>query len=94
QTERATTPSEGASSGGGLGGGGGARGRPVAVVAVSRGEAHVVPVLDATKLMLAGLTTAGFVAFWLTQVLARSGAPRPQAFSPTRFARAMRSARR
>lgn len=93
QAEHAARPSEGASGGGGIGGGGGAQGRPVAVIAVSQGRARVVPVVDATKLMLAGLTAAGFVTFWLTQVLARSGAPRPPAFSAARFARAMRSTR-
>ncbi|MGZ6389641.1 MAG: spore germination protein GerW family protein [Ktedonobacterales bacterium] len=93
QTERATQPSGGVSSGGGIGGGGGAQGRPVAVVAVSHGEARVVPVLDMTKFMLAALSTAGFLAFWLTQTLMRSRGPRPQPFSPARFARAMRSAR-
>jgi uncharacterized spore protein YtfJ len=94
QTERATTPSEGVSSGGGIGGGGGAQGRPVAVVAVSNGKARVLPVVDVTKFLLAALTAAGFVTFWLTQVLARSGAPRPPAFSAARFARAMRTTRR
>lgn len=95
--ERATAPAEGASvatGGGGIGGGGGAQGRPVAVVTISEGRARVLPVVDVTKFMLAALTSAGFVAFWVTQALARSRAPREQAFSANSFARAMRRARR
>lgn len=95
QTEHATTPSEGATaSGGGIGGGGGAQGRPVAVVSISQGGARVLPVVDVTKFLLAAMTTAGFLAFWLTQGVARSRALRRQALSPARFARALRSARR
>ena len=93
QTERATRPADGATSGGsGMGGGGGAQGRPVAVVVISGGDVRVLPVLDMTKFMLAALTTAGFVAFWLSQTLARSRGPRRQGPSATRFARAVRSA--
>jgi uncharacterized spore protein YtfJ len=95
--ERATEPTEGANvatGGGGIGGGGGAQGRPVAIVAISEGKARVLPVVDVTKFMLAALTSAGFVAFWVTQALARSRAPREQAFSANSFARAMRRARR
>lgn len=83
-----------ATGGGGIGGGGGAQGRPVAVVAISEGRARVLPVVDVTKFMLAALTSAGFVAFWVTQALARSRAPRAQTFSANGFARAMRRARR
>ena len=93
QTERATRPSE-VAGGSGIGGGGGAQGRPVAVVAISHGSARVLPVVDVTKFMLAAMTTVAFVAFWLAQGLARSRALRRQAFTPARFARAMRSAGR
>lgn len=95
--ERATAPAEGASvatGGGGIGGGGGAQGRPVAVVAISEGRARVLPVVDVTKFMLAALTSAGFMAFWLAQALTRSRAPREQALSANSFTRAMRRARR
>jgi uncharacterized spore protein YtfJ len=95
ETERATRPADGATNGGGgFGGGGGARGRPVAVVVVSGGDIRVLPVLDRTKVMLAVLTTAGFVTFWLSQTLARSRASRRQGPSATKFARAMRSTSR
>jgi uncharacterized spore protein YtfJ len=93
QTERATRPADGATGGGsGMGGGGGAQGRPVAVVVVTSGDVRVLPVLDMTKFMLAILTTAGFVTFWLSQTLARSRGPRRQGPSATRFARAVRNA--
>jgi uncharacterized spore protein YtfJ len=92
QTERATRPTDGATGGGGgMGGGGGAQGRPVAMVVVSDGDIRVLPILDMTKFMLAALTTAGFVSFWLLQTLGRSSASRRRGGpSVTRFARAMR----
>jgi uncharacterized spore protein YtfJ len=92
QAEHATRPTDGATGGGtGIGGGGGAQGRPVAVIVVSAGDIRVLPVLDMTKFMLAALTTAGLVTFWLTQTLARSRVSRRQGPSATKFARAMRS---
>jgi uncharacterized spore protein YtfJ len=48
-----TTQSGGA---GGLGGGGGAMGRPVAVIAIGPDGVTVKPVVDVTKVALAGLT--------------------------------------
>jgi uncharacterized spore protein YtfJ len=94
QAERTDTPAGGPSGGGGIGGGGGAQGRPVAAIVIAHGQARVLPIVDATKFMIAGLTTAGFIAFWLTQSLARTKAPRGEAFSAARFARAMRGNRR
>jgi uncharacterized spore protein YtfJ len=92
QTEHATRPADGATGGGrGMGGGGGAQGRPVAVVVVSGGDVRVLPVLDMTKFMLAVLTTAGFVTFWLSQSLGRSRASRRRGPSATKLARALRS---
>lgn len=93
EAERATTPASGPSGGGGIGGGGGAQGRPVAVVVVSEGRARVLPVVDATKFLIAGLTTLGFVAFWLSQTFARAQTPRRNTFSASRFSRAMRNVR-
>ncbi len=92
QTEHVTRPTDGVTAGGsGIGGGGGAQGRPVAVVVVSEGNVRILPVMDMTKFMLAALTTAGFVTFWLTQTLARSRASRRQGPSAATFARAIRS---
>jgi uncharacterized spore protein YtfJ len=42
--------------GGGLGGGGGSMGRPVAIIAVGRDGVTIKPVVDVTKVALAGLT--------------------------------------
>lgn len=52
----------------GTGAGGGARGRPVAVIVISQGRVHVEPIVDATKVALAALTTGGFMAFWLARM--------------------------
>lgn len=93
EAEHATTPASGPSSGGGIGGGGGAQGRPVAVVVVAQGHARVLPVVDATKFLIAGLTTLGFVTFWLSQTFARAQTPRRNSFSTSSFTRAMRAAR-
>ena len=82
-----------ASGGSGIGGGGGAQGRPVAVIVVLQGRARVMPVVDVTKLMIAALTTLGFVAFWLSQTMARTQTRGRQAFSAARFARSMRAGR-
>jgi uncharacterized spore protein YtfJ len=53
----------------GIGAGGGTAGRPVAVIVLSRnGQVQVQPIVDATKVALAALTTAGFMLFWLAQL--------------------------
>lgn len=54
----------------GVGAGGGARGRPVATIIISQGRVRVEPIVDATRVALAGLTTAGFMAFWVTRLIA------------------------
>lgn len=63
-SERDTT---GISSGEGAGGG--ARGRPVAVIVLAHGTVRVEPVVDATRIALAALTTAGFMAFWVARLI-------------------------
>ena len=77
----------------GFGGGGGAQGRPVAVIAISNGKARVLPIMDATKFMIAALTTIGFATLGIAQGLARTRRARQQVVSPRRFARAMRANR-
>jgi uncharacterized spore protein YtfJ len=88
----ATSGQPAASGGAGGGGGGAARGRPVAVVVTSEGKTRVLPVVDVTKLMVAGMTTLGFVAFMIGQmVVARSRGRRPGgAMTAMRLARALR----
>lgn len=83
----------GTSSGEGAGAGGGARGRPVAVIVISRGAVHVEPVVDATRIALAALTTAGFMAFWVARLLGTTRAPLPQPPAPVRGRRALWRAR-
>ncbi|MGH2496893.1 MAG: GerW family sporulation protein [Ktedonobacteraceae bacterium] len=52
-------------TGGGGGGGGGSQGRPVAVIVMTREGVRIEPVLDVTKVALAGITTGAFMLFWL-----------------------------
>ncbi|HLZ60113.1 MAG TPA: hypothetical protein VKR06_24450 [Ktedonosporobacter sp.] len=47
------------SSGGGFGGGGGSNGRPVAVIVIGPDGVTVRPVVDVTKIALAGVTVWG-----------------------------------
>lgn len=65
----------GNSTGGGSGAGGGSRGRPVAVIVVTRDGVRVEPILDLTKVALAGLTTGAFMLLWLGRLtgLGRKG---------------------
>jgi uncharacterized spore protein YtfJ len=56
-----TPPGEGYGSGGGGGGGGYTFSRPVALVIATPEGIRVEPVLDRTKILLAALTTAGFM---------------------------------
>jgi len=56
-TAEATRPETRQTGGaGGLGGGGGSMGRPVAVIAIGPDGVRVKPVVDVTKVALAGLT--------------------------------------
>jgi uncharacterized spore protein YtfJ len=58
---------EGASTGTGAGGGGGggARGRPVAVIEIRDDGVTIKPIVDTTKLVLAGITASiGMAAMW------------------------------
>src|SRR5262249_7983560 len=64
ETERETSAGEGE----GVGGGGGGRGRPVAAIVISRDGVRVEPILDITKGALAGITTCGFMGFWLARL--------------------------
>ena len=49
---------------GGVGGGAGSR--PLAVIEVTPEETVVRPILDETKIALAGIALVGWVVFWLT----------------------------
>lgn len=56
------------SVGEGMGAGGGVRGRPVAAIVLARGTVRVEPIVDATRVAMAALTTAGFIGFWLLRL--------------------------
>jgi len=62
--EEEATPGEGTGEGAGGGGGGGGRtlSRPVAVVIASPEGVRIEPVADRTKVIMAAITAAGFVA--------------------------------
>ena len=55
--------------GGGGGAGGGARGRPVAAVVVTQDDVRVEPIMDITKVALAGMTTGAFMLIWLLRLV-------------------------
>lgn len=65
------TPENARGSDGGSGGGGGgvARGRPIAAIVVSPEGVRVEPIVDATKIALAAISTIGFMLFWLVRLL-------------------------
>jgi uncharacterized spore protein YtfJ len=58
----------------GFGGGSGARARPIAAIVIARGTVHVEPIVDATRIALAALTTAAFMGFWIAR-LTRAAEP-------------------
>lgn len=70
------------STGQGAGGGGGMRGRPVAAIVIARDTVNVVPIVDATRVALAALTTAGFMAFWITRLTTAARAQSPDPMLP------------
>lgn len=53
-------------TGEGAGGGGGVSVRPIAVLEIQGGETKVRPVLDVTRLILAGILFAAWNTFWIT----------------------------
>ena len=57
--------------GAGGGGGAGVSVRPVAVLEVSAGETKVRPIVDVTRLVLAGMLLAAWNVFWITYTVRR-----------------------
>jgi uncharacterized spore protein YtfJ len=57
------------SVGGGLGGGGGSNGRPIAVIIIGPDGVTVKPMVDATKVALAGITALGAMLVMFAKVL-------------------------
>ena len=50
----------------GGGGGGGISVRPVAILEIDEKETRIKPVVDMTRVILAGMTLAAWSAFWIT----------------------------
>jgi uncharacterized spore protein YtfJ len=63
-----------AAGGGGLGGGGGASGRPVAVIVIGPDGVKVKPIVDATQIVLAAVTTGAAMAGMLLRLRRRGRA--------------------
>jgi uncharacterized spore protein YtfJ len=59
------------SEGGGIGGGGGATGRPIAVIAIGPNGVTVQPIVDTTKVALAGITAATAILTMLFRLVAK-----------------------
>jgi len=62
----------------GGGGGGGARSRPVAVIEVTESETIVRPIVDETKVALAGIALAGWTVFCLLVTIRAVFGKKPQ----------------
>ncbi len=56
------------STGGGMGGGGGSSGRPVAIIIIGPDGVTVKPVVDVTKIALAGVTVWGIMLLLLKRM--------------------------
>jgi uncharacterized spore protein YtfJ len=67
---------DGDDSGGGSGGGGGASVRPVAVIEITDDRTTVTPVVDVTRLAMAGLILAAWSVFWIGLMLRAARADR------------------
>lgn len=55
--------------GGGIAGGGGSSGRPVAAIIVGPEGVHVQPIVDVTKIAIAGIALSGTIVAMLRKVL-------------------------
>ena len=60
---------QGNSTGGGGGGGGGSHGRPIAAIVITNEGVRVEPIMDMTKIALAGLSTGAFILLWLGRLI-------------------------
>jgi uncharacterized spore protein YtfJ len=65
------TATEGQASGHGAGGGGGSMGRPVAVISIGPGGVKVDPIVDVTKLGIAGISAWAAIALFLARMFRR-----------------------
>ncbi len=77
---------QGNRTGSGSGAGGGAKGRPIAVIVITKDGAHVEPILDLTKIALAGLTTGAFILVWIGRLIRTRRSDKGPSFSQLRKA--------
>jgi uncharacterized spore protein YtfJ len=67
--KQADTPAPG---GEGVGGGGGATGRPMATIIVTPQRVEIQPIIDVTRVALAGMATAVVMTFFIARTLRRA----------------------
>ncbi len=63
--------SQGLRFGQGGGGGGKVRVRPVALVEITAGETRIVPIIDRTRIILAGMLLVAWNVFWVAYTVRR-----------------------
>ena len=80
---------KGNQGGGGAGAGGGARGRPIAAIVVTQDDVRVEPIMDLTKVALAGMTTGTFMLLWLLRLVRGTKGEKGPSFS--KLKKAMKS---
>lgn len=54
---------------GGGGAGGTSRGRPIAAIIITGDKVRVKPIIDVTRISLAGMSTAAFIVFWIFRLV-------------------------
>jgi uncharacterized spore protein YtfJ len=84
----------GTAGGEGIGAGGGMQGRPVAAIVIAQGNVRVEPIVDATKVALAALTTAGFMTLWIARLVGSAAGQRARPAGPPSMRRLARALRR
>ena len=65
QNQRSTNGHVGEGEGEGGGGGGGGGSAPVAVIHIKDGGVSVEPIVDSTRVSLAGITLSAWIVFWV-----------------------------
>jgi uncharacterized spore protein YtfJ len=81
--------STGQSEGSGAGGGGGGTSRPVAAIVITQGQVRVEPIVDATKVALAGITTLAFMGATLLRISRMGRETPPQERTARRLMKAL-----
>ncbi len=58
---------------GGGGGGGGIRIEPIALIEVTGGELKIQPIVNMTRIALAGMLLSAWIIFWVTRAVRKAG---------------------